>query len=775
MGLYDSFVDNIKGGIVDNAVDNTLDKVKSSFKASTIYVWTAISRETIDYKTINIIFMNTLGQKRRVAVVELDDFCKNNYVSNLVMENGNMKFLGITIYDLPDYKLGRDGQWSVSGKYNEDCIYNMATSYIQLQQTKICQDKKNHCLRGTSNEETHSNFTQNVSNIKDISQAAAVTAVTTAVTATVAGIGFVGKAIYRKLNAKQVAELQTNICNKLDNYSEMIDILTRTKYATNNELKADSSIVDYNNDFEARHNNRTKLVNEIRQYGIVGCVKNIESRVENLRSQAETNKVLDYSLKGVNTTYGTLQAYIGSLTGRIATLKQLHTETGNLLKQHRQQMQMIEQQRQAAEQNRRYQDNLLNIIDNSMQDLDTKLSQVEASTIDQDSVVFIQQTVQSLSLSNLISNIDNQVNQLQDENIRYAYRGSLQSYNQRIGNINNNITRILETKKQNCRNEISQSLDIVDTKVAELISGRYYGTEYTDTMSEVEQRLAKSLADIELLNEVDKNVLKARIENLATKLDNNRAAIEKGVNKATQDKNAFDEVESTLANFRIQINENSDSREIKDALYTLNGSTLRKANNITNQDLRSQALQKLNDIVTEFTNRIDQIERDKQQKAEELNILGNQLLDEIRQEITKVDNQIKEVYKQSDLDNFKVDVDAFSDRLRAENFEYKIKNEINQALSTLRSHYRTKRWDMESFLSKYTRAVNDINRTLAMNKSKIENSSARTWELQSVIEKLNNLKFNSDYSLLRDKETADREIQQLIDQANTKLSSLSNS
>lgn len=162
--------------------------------------------------------MNTLGQKRRVAVVELDDFCKSNYVSNLVMENGNMKFLGITIYDLPDYKLGRDGQWSVSGKYNEDCIYNLATSYIQLQQTKIYQDKKNHCLRGTSNEETHSNFTQNVSNIKDISQAAAVTAVTTAgvgaVTATVAGIGFVGKAIYRKLNAKQVAELrQTSVVN----------------------------------------------------------------------------------------------------------------------------------------------------------------------------------------------------------------------------------------------------------------------------------------------------------------------------------------------------------------------------------------------------------------------------------------------------------------------------------------------------------------------------------------------------------------------------------
>lgn len=44
-----------------------------------------------------------------------------------------------------------------------------------------------------------------------------------------------------------------------------------------------------------------------------------------------------------------------------------------------------------------------------------------------------------------------------------------------------------------------------------------------------------------------------------------------------------------------------------------------------------------------------------------------------------------------------------------------------------------------------------------------------------MIDKLNNLKFNSDYSLLRDKETVDREIQQLVDQANIKLSSLSNS
>lgn len=44
MGLYDSFVDNITGGIVDNAVGNTLDKVKGSLKASTIYVWTAVSK-----------------------------------------------------------------------------------------------------------------------------------------------------------------------------------------------------------------------------------------------------------------------------------------------------------------------------------------------------------------------------------------------------------------------------------------------------------------------------------------------------------------------------------------------------------------------------------------------------------------------------------------------------------------------------------------------------------------------------------------------------------
>lgn len=81
---------------------------------------------------------------------------------------------------------------------------------------------------------------------------------------------------------------------------------------------------------------------------------------------------------------------------------------------------------------------------------------------------------------------------------------------------------------------------------------------------------------------------------------------------------------------------------------------------------------------------------------------------------------------------------------------------------------------MESFLNKYNRAVNNINTTLAMNKSKVENSSAKVWELKSVIDKLNNIKFNRDYTLLRDKETVDIEIQQLIDQANTKLSSLGN-
>lgn len=48
-----------------------------------------------------------------------------------------------------------------------------------------------------------------------------------------------------------------------------------------------------------------------------------------------------------------------------------------------------------------------------------------------------------------------------------------------------------------------------------------------------------------------------------------------------------------------------------DDLYTLNGSTLRKVNSINNQDLKNQALQKLNNIVAEFTDRIDQIEKEK--------------------------------------------------------------------------------------------------------------------------------------------------------------------
>ena len=82
--IKDMIVENITGRVVDGAIDGTIDVVKERNALNTTYVWTAINKETHSGKIANIIFVNKLGQRRRVQYDALPEFCLNHYVSNIM-------------------------------------------------------------------------------------------------------------------------------------------------------------------------------------------------------------------------------------------------------------------------------------------------------------------------------------------------------------------------------------------------------------------------------------------------------------------------------------------------------------------------------------------------------------------------------------------------------------------------------------------------------------------------------------------------------------------
>lgn len=183
-----------------------------------------MNKETHNSALLNIVFVDKTGRKRRVAYNRVAEFISNNYVSNVVIDNGTIKVLGCSLTDLPDYQMQNDGSYVKRGLYDENWVYSKAQPFVLDQERKLREDVATKTVKGMSdNNDSGGSFSSNLrtasgiaKSVSDTAKAAALTSVVTAGTAAVGGVvaGTVmaSKAIGKKLNEKSIKDLQVDIC-----------------------------------------------------------------------------------------------------------------------------------------------------------------------------------------------------------------------------------------------------------------------------------------------------------------------------------------------------------------------------------------------------------------------------------------------------------------------------------------------------------------------------------------------------------------------------------
>lgn len=769
MSIYESFVGSITDRVVDDAVDNTIDTVKNKVKLQTTYVWTAINRETHDHTLANLTFINKLGQRRRVAYNDIEDFCKNNYVSNVIWENNSPKILGCSMNDLPEYRLHSDCVYRLYAKYDENYIYNKAYGYIQSQERKIQEDANNGCLRGNTTEPTKTNLTSNISAIKDISTATAVTAVTTAGVATATGIGLAARAIYKKLNSKQIVEMQSEMCKSLGKISELVEILIKMKYRTNNYIREHSNITEYNNILEASSELSNRLVNEVKQYGVVGCTKTLCTKIEQIRSKAEANKIITEKLKN-NSNIGTLQAYIDSIYSRINIIKQEHNTTRRLINNNRQIKYNIEQANIEAEQIRQFQSQLYDNISQIINNLEIKISRYEAEQLDDSNVDYIAQSFNNSDIMSSINDANNYLNQLADENNRNNFRNRLTDFERRIDGFKDNTIRTINGRSLNNKNIINADLSYVETKINELIACMYSGNDYVNVMNDINDKLAHCKSSLSTLLDIDRDLISTRIDSIEDKLKSNKNNIENAVNKANNDRKNVNSIQDNINKFTDEIDRAKFINDTKGIVSRFNSAVKFALEHIYNIELQNEYRQKIDDTVSYINTKIDTIERLQNEEKDRVRQIGLNLLNEIRQEISRIESTSDKITTQQDIDSFIIDIGIYEDSLLANQFEAELKRDIRSAIGNLKSKYSSKKRSMEYNLSNIDKAKERF--YLGIEDLKLQIQDMNKYSKDRLLNKINKLSISDDYNKLLDKDSANAKITELLNLYNAKITEL---
>ena len=769
MSIYETFVENITDSVVDSAVDSTIDTVKNKVKSQTTYVWTAINRETHERKLANLTFINKLGQRRRVAYNDIEDFCKNNYVSNVIWENNSPKIIGCLMSDLPEYRLHSDGVYRLYAKYDENYIYNKAYGYIQSQERKIQEDTYNGCLRGNTTETTQTNLTSNISAIKDISTATAVTAVTTAGVATATGIGLAARAIYKKLNSKQIAEMQSEMCKSLGKISELVEILIRMKYRTNNYIREHSNVTKYNNNLEASNELSNRLVNEVRQYGVVGCTKTLCTKIEQIRSKAEANKILTEKLKN-SSNIGTLQAYINSIYSRINIIKQEHSATQRLINNNRQIKYNREQANIEAEQIRQFQLQLYNNINQIINNLETKISRYEAEQLDDSNVDYIEQSFNNSDIISSINDANNYLNQLADESDRSSFRSSLTDFERRIDDFKDNVTRTINNRSLNNKNIINEDLSYVETKINELIACMYSGNDYVNVMNDINDKITHCKSSLRTLLDIDRDLINTRINSIEDKLKSNKNNIENAVNKANKDIKNINSIQDNINKFTDEIDRARCINTTKGIVSRFNSAVKYALEHISNIELQNEYRQKIDDTISYINNKIDTIERLQNEEKDRVRQIGLNLLNEIRQEISRVESTSDKATTQQDIDSFIINISVYENALIEKEFEIELMSDIRAAIGIFKSKYSSKNRAMEYNLSNINKAKERF--YLGIEDLKLQIQGMNKYSKDRLLNKINKLSISSDYNKLLDKDSANDKITELLSLYNAKIAEL---
>jgi hypothetical protein len=773
--IVDSVTGNLVDKAVDRAVDGTIDSIKEKHAQNTTYVWTAINKETHGGQTANIIFINKLGQRRRVQWEQVANFCENNYVSNIVVNNGRPSMVGLTFSDLPNYMLRRDGTYNLVGRYSEQDIYNRAMAYIQSQERKIAEDIANNCLKGHDSDlgGTQSNFTENLGNVKNIAVAGAVTAVTTAGVAAAGGIGLGAAAIYRKINGKKLTEVQLDMYKQLKNYYNMIEGLIKVKEATNNRV-ADDKITKYSNQIEIDSCTKDNVKKLVTQYSIQGCINKLESSIEQCRNNAVSYKILDLPIKDNNgKKLGALSSYINSTTSRLEYLKHLHNNTKLLIDNNAQEIRQQEQANQQRLYHDEQQNRLVIDTDNDLTALGNQVRQFLHTSIDCDNAYDKQSEFSRLGLDAIISTIYGNINQIEDNNIRSSYQDRLNNIKNNKLTVEGRINSSISEKQSNLRNSITDSINTIEKNLSDLMLGRVEANKCNDVLSSISSDTMNARMQLQSSDLYDKDILLDRLNSIDNKLETNKRQINDGIQKAGKDQQALNNIDTKIANTENNISRLTKSKEIQVEIEKFSRIISYDIDKITNPDLTNTYRQKIDNKIKEFNNILaDIIQKENDNEALKQNI-KQEILDDINTELDKVSNfNVDEVTKES-LNSFEINESDIEYKISSSELALSDQNALKNKLRDLKNKFNSKHRSAENILSREESAIQSLKSQIAelkvsINNIEINKPSSIKFEIPRIHKKIDMLPASSYYIKLRDKAWVDDEINVLNTLLNSK-------
>ena len=767
--IKDMIVENITGRVVDGAIDGTIDAVKERNALNTTYVWTAINKETHSGKIANIIFVNKLGQRRRVQYDALPEFCLNHYVSNIIVNDGRISAVGISLYDLPDYRLMPNGQYQLHGRYNEQYIYNKALAYIQSEERKIQEDFANKCLKGNKDSGgTQSNATANISAMRDISMATAVTAVTAAGAATAVGIGAGAKAIYKQVNKKKLVEIQEELYGKLKNYKEITEALVQTKLITNDKIKSNSSIREYTNEFEANNDRSGKIKGTLRQSGVVGCVNKIHNLINQVIASAQSNGVYDEPLNIQGRRLGTLHSYSDGILSRIEYAKELHLETKQLIDNniHKENQRVANEN--YIEQLREREIAARNELNRRISQIETEFSRYNTDTI---GVTDINVKINRFNIINITAfeDIDTVVSSLTNIRERNLYQNKISLLRDELSGIQTDLEQKLYASTEETKREIREHINSIESDIELLISGRFEASNYNDIISNINNGISNAKIDIGNLEGGD-SVLLERVNSLEAKLLKNRSNIDNSLRKAERDSAAIQNIESIISRYENDIRLAADSKEIK-RLITSFGSSTRSGLYGLSTNTVEQIRARIDEKTQEFNGIMQEKEREEQIESGRMAELGNNILTDLRNDINRVQSFSIDNITEDGLQQFTIDEDGYSDRIRAHKFDSGLQRDINDAFFKLKNSYRNKYRDAETLIRTEQRAIERLESQILSLENTVNNGLTK-YNKTSTFDRINGLKVSMDYTKIRDKSSIDLKISNLLNLYNEKASTI---
>ena len=642
--IVNNFKDKLVGTAVDNVVDSGVDKLKNKNILANTYVWTCINKETHNGTIANLTFINKLGKRQRVPYDRLAQFCQSNYISNIIVEDGKVKMIGCSLYDIPDFRLNSYGQYELKAPHDENWVYNKALPYIQSQERLIQEDYNNGSLKTARGEGNQLQASANIqavaggiSDIRGTAEAVAITAVTAAGAAAVTGTVVAGKAIYNQLNKKKLVEEQDKICSMLHKCNNFVKVLTSTKLKTNNMYRSNKNLVTYNNSIESNNENTGTLRNEINKFGINGCIQKTAEVVNSCKARANAAKVIDMPLKNVNTNFGTLNAYIQNIEQSLNNVKQLHLETKNLINENIAYKNKVELEQEQERQRLNRETILVNDINNALTELTRKLNEIKTIQVNANNIGYIENTYNELKIEQELSNIRRLTEGITDVNNRNNFGEQLMnlqfdtsnslnrikiSKNNIIDSIKNDLSsKLLESEQ--IINELLNSVDDTNTKQQKINSFDYNINYCKDNLG--------------ILNSVDKQLFNDRISQLENKLNKSMSSIDSRIKDIEKQNIEYDKLLLMIDRKRNEINKSTKSDNIKRIIDSFNGSSSTALIGIKNTAVIESMKQAINSASSEFNeiynNKLNEEQRllnEKQQKIAETILLLENKINELK-------------------------------------------------------------------------------------------------------------------------------------------------